>query len=245
MAPESIRRQAISAGPCDDRSRRTGSARRRRTHPGGRRGEHNGSSSGNRVHPRAVEHARAAVLRNGGHRGVVRVLPSPDGGDGTNALGLDPPPRPARAGIRVRNLRGGRQHPPPHPRHGAPDPHGDRPHPRGPSHVRRRLPRGGGRGGALLPCGRRPSHRRPARRPSRGRCPLRAAPRRLRPRGRSRGRASPHRRLRGLGRRLPRSPPGRPEPAVRRRQPQTQAGRGSEPRHHPVLLRHGAVPSLP
>ena len=51
--------------------------------------------------------------------------------------------------------------------------------------------------------------------------------------------------FRPLGRGLPRDPPGRPESGVRGRLPQTQARRGGEPRHHPVLLRHGALSPLP
>ncbi|CAA9282239.1 MAG: 5,10-methylenetetrahydrofolate reductase, partial [uncultured Acetobacteraceae bacterium] len=176
---------------------------------------------------------------------LLRVLPAQDGGAGGPALGLRAPLGAVAAAVRVRDLRRGRQHPGAHPRHRVAHPARDDPHAGRAPHLRGRLARRGGPGGAGLLGRRRAAHRRAAGRPAAGRGALRAASRGLCLRGRPGGGPAPHRALRDQRRRLPGGAPDRPFGRPRHRQLEAEDRRGRHPRHHAVLLRHRCVPALP
>ena len=72
---------------------------------------------------------------------VVRVLSAEDRGAGAATLDLHPPAGAAAAALRLRHLRGRRQHAAAHPRHGGAHRAGDRPGAGGTSDLRGRDPR--------------------------------------------------------------------------------------------------------
>ena len=90
---------------------------------------------------------RSAISRAAGARGgspaaaaVVRVLSTQDRGAGESTLGVHPPAGAAEATLRLRHLRGRRDHAAPHPRNGGAHRAGDRPGAGGTPDLRGREP---------------------------------------------------------------------------------------------------------
>ena len=236
--------------PCRSRRAmiRTAGPRRGVTDPSASEthGRDNGRRSEDRLRIGTAQLPCAAVLGNGGDRGVVRVLSSPDGGNGDDALALDPSSRSARAEVRVGHLRGGGQHPASHPHHGAKDPHA-RPSLTPAAHLTCV-----GASRAEVDEVARSYHAAGVRHivALRGDPPEGGAGYAPHPGG------YPHAVDLVAGLRhiadfdisvaaYPETTPRGSEPRVRPGQPQAEAGCGGEPGDHPVLLRHRAVPSFP